>query len=149
LSEKIDCPKCNLKLNTQTKIEKHPTETGETSLSAPILEVNSEEWEKTVLKSDMLLVVEFWHQNCPACKDFAPIYKKATHEFGNKLKFLKLDVLKSTDNRNLAVSYGLTSTPTLVFFCKGKAIATKEDREGFETEEQFRKLLNTMIKICS
>jgi hypothetical protein len=49
----------------------------------------------------------------------------------------------------LAVSYGLTSTPTLVFFCKGKAIATKEDREGFETEAEFRKLLKSMIKVCS
>jgi thioredoxin 1 len=149
LSEKIDCPKCNLNLNTQTEVQKHPTETHETDPSAPILEVNSKEWEKTVLKSDMLLVVEFWHQSCPACKDFAPIYKKAASEFENKLKFFKLDVLKSKDNRDLAVSYGLTSTPTLVFFCKGKAIATKEDREGFETEEHFRKLLNTMIKFCS
>jgi thiol-disulfide isomerase/thioredoxin len=138
-----------LNLNTQTKIEKHATKTRETALSSPILEVNSEEWEKTVLKSDMLLVVEFWHQNCPACKDFAPIYQKAAHEFGNELKFFKLDVLKSKDNRDLAVSYGLTSTPTLVFFCKGKAIATKEDREGFETEAEFRKLLNSMIKVCS
>jgi thioredoxin 1 len=148
LPEKISCPKCNLNLNAQTKIEKHLHELIDKDPMDPILEVNSKEWEKKILKSKMLVLVEFWHQNCPACKDFSPLYKKIALDFKNKLKFYKLNILESKENRDLAVKYGLTSTPTLIFFCNGKKIAIKEDRESFETEEQFKNLLNKMIKKC-
>ena len=148
MPENISCPKCNLNLNTKTEIDKHTSEHIYKDPVNPILEVNSKEWEKKILKSKMLVLVEIWHQNCPACKDFAPIYKKSAIEFKNKLSFFKLDVLKNKENRDLAIKYGLTSTPTLIFFCNGKKIASKEDRDGFETEEQFRNLLNTMIKKC-
>jgi thiol-disulfide isomerase/thioredoxin len=94
------------------------------------------------------VLVEFWHQNCDACKDFAPIFQRNAMEFKDKLKFFKLNVLKNKENKDLAIKYGLTSTPTLIFFCNGKEIATKEDREGFETEAQYKELLNSMIKKC-
>jgi thiol-disulfide isomerase/thioredoxin len=148
LPENISCPKCNLNLNAQTDIEKHSHEIIDKDPEDPILEVNSKEWETKILKSKMLVLVEFWHQNCPACKDFAPMYKKIALDFKNKLKFYKLNILKSKENRDLAIKYGLTSTPTLIFFCNGKKIAIKEDREGFETEEQFKNLLNKMIEKC-
>ena len=148
MPENISCPKCNLNLNTKTRIDKHTHENVDNDSTNLILDVNSDEWEKRILNSRMLVLVEFWHQNCRACKDFAPLYKKIIIEFKNKLGFFKFDVLKNKENRDLAISYGLTSTPTLVFFCNGKKIATKEDRDGFETEEQFRNLLNTMIKKC-
>lgn len=148
MPEKISCPKCNLNLNPHTAIEKHTNEIAEQTSVNTILEIDSKEWETRILKSKKLVLVEFWHQNCPACKAFAPIFNKNAIELKDKIKFLKFDVLKNKENRDLAIKYGLTSTPTLIFFCNGKKIATKEDGEGYETEEQFRSLLNSMIKKC-
>jgi thiol-disulfide isomerase/thioredoxin len=148
LSEKISCPKCGLNLNSQTEIGKNINDIADQTSVNTISEVDSKEWETKILKSKKLVLVEFWHQNCPACKAFAPIFNNKAIEFKDKIKFLKFDVLKNKENRDLAIKYGLTSTPTLIFFCDGKKIATKEDREGYETEEQFRSLLNSMIKKC-
>jgi thioredoxin 1 len=149
LPEKINCPKCNLNLNTNTELEKHIKESKKKDANVPILNIDSKDWEKKILKSKMLILVEFWHQNCPACKDFAPILNKVANNYKDKLNFFRLNVLQNQENRELAVKYGLTSTPTLIFFCNGKPIATKEDREGFETEDQFEELINNMINSCS
>ena len=69
--------------------------------------------------------------------------------YKNQLKFVKLNVLKNSDNRAIAIKYGLTSTPTLVFFCDGKPIATKVERDGFETKERLKQLVNEMKSECS
>jgi thioredoxin 1 len=148
LSEKINCPKCNLNLNTSTEFEEHIKESSK-DVHDPILDVNSKNWEKQILKSKKLLMVEFWHKSCPACKDFAPMLNEVANKYEEKMKFFRLNVLENKENRELAVKYGLTSTPALIFFCNGKSIATKEDREGFETKHQFEKLIKDMINNCS
>jgi thioredoxin 1 len=116
---------------------------------SPILEVNSKNWKHYVLESKNLVLVEFWHETCPSCKEFDPIYIDVAKEYQNKLKFIKFNVLKNKENRNLAVKYGLTSTPTLIFFCDGKLLVTKEEREGFESKEQFKRLIDEMQNKCN
>ena len=114
-----------------------------------VLEVNAKNWEKEILKSNLLVVVEFWHENCQSCKSLAPIYNKVAIEYKDKIKLTKLNVLTSKDNREIAVKYGVMSTPTLIFFCDGKPIATKIGRDGLETKEQLKQLINEMVNKCS
>lgn len=33
-----------------------------------VLDVNADTWEKEILQSDTLVVVDFWHEQCPWCK---------------------------------------------------------------------------------
>ena len=148
MSEGINCPKCNMKLNSKFVTEKHVKEAIESDLLDSTLEVDAKNWEKEILQSNSLVVVKFWHENCASCKKLAPMYVEVSKEYKDKIKFAKLNVLTSKDNREIAVKYGLTSTPTLIFFCDGKPIAIKEGREGYETKERLKHLINDMISKC-
>jgi thioredoxin-related protein len=59
------------------------------------------------------------------------------------VKFGKLNILENNENRELAIKNGVMSTPTLMFFCKGKTIETKF---GFQNKDQLNKLLKNMLK---
>ena len=149
LTDSISCPKCNMKISSKTELDKHDEEFVQDSVHNTVLEVDSQKWELEVLKSYGLVLVEFWHTSCPSCKEFNPILLQVAKEHKDQLKFVKLNVLKNSDNRNIAIKYGLTSTPTLVFFCDGKPIATRVERDGFETKERLKQLINEMKKECS
>lgn len=113
-----------------------------------VLDMESVQWEKMVLNSDGLVVVEFWHQSCPACKKFAPIFTKVASEFEDKVSFFKLDVLKNKENMALAVKYEVTSTPSLLFLCKGEIASFKEEWDGFESEKDFKNTITEMLQAC-
>ena len=149
LKDKISCPKCNIKINTKTELDLHTNKLAQDEDFDKILEVNSQNWESEVLQSEIFVLVEFWHASCQSCKDFNPIFIQVAKEKKNELKFVKFNVLSSANNRALAIKYGLTSTPTLMFFCNGKPIATKVNRDGFETEEKLKQLINKMKSECT
>ena len=149
LTDKLSCPKCNMKINSKTELDKHAEEMVQDENLDIVLEVNSQNWESEVLQSKRLVIVEFWHTYCNSCKEFNPLYIQVAKEYENRLKFVKLNVLKNSDNRSLAVKYGLTSTPTLIFFCDRKPIATRVERDGFETKERLKQLINEMISECA
>jgi thioredoxin 1 len=138
-----------MKINTKTELDLHTNKLSQDEDFDKILEVNSQNWESEVLQSEILVLVEFWHASCQSCKDFNPIFIQVAKEKKNELKFVKFNVLSSANNRALAIKYGLTSTPTLMFFCNGKPIATKVNRDGFETEEKLKQLINKMKSECT
>lgn len=141
MSDKIDCPKCNLDLKARLKSAKDDEE-------AVVVDTESIQWESVVLKSKKLAVVEFWHQSCQACKKFAPIFTRVASEFADKVNFFKVDVLKNKENMALAVKYEVTSTPTLAFLCKGELVSLNEEWDGFGSEEDFKKTVDEMMKRC-
>jgi len=83
---------------------------------------NATNWEKEVLKSDKLVLVMFWHQQCPYCRILDPVFAELSREYVGKLKFAKFNVLESQENQTLASMYGILGTPTLKFFCQGRPI---------------------------
>jgi len=107
-----------------------------------VLEVNADSWEREILQSDTLVVVDFWHEQCPWCIRLEPIYNEVSEEYGNKVKFAKLNVLASNENRQIAVKYGIMGTPTLVFFCDGRPVETVT---GFQPKERLKQLVDDVI----
>lgn len=85
-------------------------------------EINAIEFKSRVLTSKSLVVVEFWHQDCPHCRSIAPVYDELAQEYGNKLKFTRLDVFGSPENQQLAAKQGIMGTPTFLFFCGGRPV---------------------------
>jgi len=107
------------------------------------LELNASNWEQEVLQSDILTVVDFWHNRCPWCVKLNPIFSELAEEYEGKIKFAKLNVLANSDNRGIAVHHGVMSTPTLLFFCEGRPV---EQNVGLMTKEQLRKIMDDMVK---
>ena len=106
------------------------------------LDVTADDWEKEILQSDTLVLVDFWHERCPWCKRLDPIYSEVAEEHGDKVKFAKLNVLESHENQHIAVEYGVMGTPTLIFFCNGRPIETAV---GFQPKERLSQLIDDMI----
>jgi thioredoxin 1 len=107
-----------------------------------VLDVNADDWEREILQSNTLVLVDFWHEQCPWCKRLDPIYEEVSKEYGTKVKFAKLNVLSSPKNQQIAAKYGIIGTPTLVFFCDGKPIETVA---GFQPKERLKQLLDDVI----
>jgi thioredoxin 1 len=85
-------------------------------------EIDALEWKEMVLASKRLVVVEFWNQQCPHCRAIEPVYDELALEYGDKLKFTRLDVFGSHENQQLAAQHGIMGTPTFLFFCGGRPI---------------------------
>ncbi|MEM2111253.1 MAG: thioredoxin domain-containing protein [Candidatus Bathyarchaeia archaeon] len=107
-----------------------------------VSEVDVNNWEREVLKSDVLTIVDFWHTNCPWCLRLNPIFDEVAEEHKDKAKFVKMNVLKTPENRELAISLGIMSTPTLVFFCNGRPVGATV---GFVTKEQLKHIIDDIL----
>jgi thioredoxin 1 len=107
-----------------------------------VLEVNSNDWEKEVLQSDTLVLVNFGHQRCGWCLRLEPIYNDVAKDYNNKVKFVKFDVLTNNENQRLATKYGVMSTPSLIFICEGRSVETVI---GFQSKERLKQLIDDVI----
>ena len=79
----------------------------------------SDNFRELVLTAQTPIVVDFWAPWCVWCKKLAPIYDAVSTTMDG-LTFVKVNV---DDERKLAQEYGISSLPTLKFFCRGREIA--------------------------
>ena len=107
------------------------------------IDVDAGNWVDEVMKHEDLVVVDFWHERCPWCMRLEPIYRELSNEYQGRVKFAKLNVLESDENRSIAIRHGLMGTPTLVFFCGGKMIST---HAGFMPRDRLRSTLDDMLE---
>ena len=82
-------------------------------------EISSAEFEQEVLNSGKV-VVDFYSTECPPCEALAPKFDSCAELYGNDIKFVKIF---RQQNKELAVSLGVQSSPTVLFFDNGKQVA--------------------------
>lgn len=107
-----------------------------------VLDVSADDWEREVLQTGTLVLVDFWHERCPWCKRLDPIYSEVAEEYKDKVKFAKLNVLESHENQHIGVKYGVMGTPTLIFFYDGRPL---QSVVGFQPKERLKQIVNDMF----
>lgn len=65
-----------------------------------------------------LTVVDFWAPWCGPCKMMAPIMEKLEQQYGDDIKFVKMNV---DGNQEIVQRYKVMSIPSLVLFRDGVA----------------------------
>jgi thioredoxin 1 len=86
-----------------------------------VVYVDNNSFEKEVVASEKLVLVDFWATWCGPCKMIAPILDEISVERSD-VKVVKIDV---DENQELAQKFGIRSIPTLYLMKDGKVEATK------------------------
>ena len=79
--------------------------------------VSDAEFENTVLKSELPVVVDFWAPWCGPCRTVAPVLEELAAEFDGKLVIAKVN---TDENPEWAMKYGVQGIPTMLFVKGGE-----------------------------
>jgi len=74
---------------------------------------------KTIIDSDVPVLIDFYADWCGPCKALAPILKQVKDEMGNAIKIIKIDVDK---NQATASKFQVRGVPTMILFKKGEQL---------------------------
>ena len=83
---------------------------------AEILDVTDASFEREVLRSQTPVLVDFWGDHCPACRQISPILRELAEERAADLKVVKVH---AAENPGLAGRYGVRAMPTVLVFSAG------------------------------
>ena len=101
-----------------------------------INKIKEEDFEQEVLKSEKMVLVDFFATWCAPCQMLMPVLEKIASE-RNDFDIIEIDV---DEAKELAMRYDIEAVPTMVIFRNGTAI----DRIGGyynkeELEEEIKK----------
>jgi thioredoxin 1 len=88
-------------------------------MATPILDKN---FDADVLKSDQLVLVDFWAEWCGPCRQLAPVLDEISKEKEGSLKVYKMNI---DENPDTPTKYGVRSIPTMMLFKSGELVSTK------------------------
>lgn len=86
-----------------------------------MIHFNQETFDKA-LGGDQLVMVDFWAVWCGPCQMLGPVIESLAEKYAGKAVIGKVN----TDEESaLAIRYGVSSIPTVIFFKNGKEIDRK------------------------
>lgn len=104
-----------------------------------VLDVTSSTWNKEVLKSDTVVMVDFWAVWCGPCKIIAPTVEELANEYQGKIKVAKLN---TDENPDIASKYKIMGIPTVMFFKNGEVL---DQVVGAVPKPQLKSKIDTLL----
>ena len=84
----------------------------------PELELNSANFDSSVLQSDKLVFVDFWAPWCGPCKMMSPVIKELAEEMDGVV----IGQVNVDENQDIAQRYNILSIPTFIIFKGGNIV---------------------------
>ena len=86
------------------------------------IKINDKSFEKDVLNSDSLTLVDFWAEWCGPCKMIGPALEEISDEMKEYVRITKINI---DENPVTPQKYGVRGIPTLLLFKNGEVVAEK------------------------
>ena len=86
------------------------------------IKIDDKSFEKEVLNSDSLTLVDFWAEWCGPCKMIGPALEEISDEMKEDVRITKINI---DENPTTPQKYGVRGIPTLLLFKNGEVIAEK------------------------
>ena len=85
-----------------------------------VTNLNAENFEEEVLKSEKPVLIDFWASWCGPCKMMSPVIDQIAEEMQDTVKVCKINI---DEEQNLVVKYNVMSIPTFVVIKDGREVA--------------------------
>lgn len=100
-----------------------------------VITLDSKNFEKEVLQSEKIVLVDFWASWCGPCRMMAPVVDEIAESMADTVKVGKINI---DENPELAEKYGVMSIPTFIIIKNGQETARTV---GVQSKEEITKLM--------
>jgi len=107
------------------------------------IHVTDSAFEKTVLNSQLPVIVDFWAPWCAPCKMVAPTLEKLAKEYAGKMVVAKVN---TDENPEWASRFGVQGIPTMLFIAGGKVV---HRQVGALPERMLRDVVSQFMEVIS
>ena len=101
-----------------------------------VLTFTDSNFDEEVIKSDKIVIVDFYAEWCGPCKMMSPVIDKIAEELGDTVKVGKVN---SDENMELVEHYEIMSIPTIMIFKNGEI---SKKFIGFTSKDEIIDALN-------
>jgi len=103
------------------------------------IELNENNFDEIVLKSEQPVMVDFWAVWCAPCRAIAPHVEQIATEYKGRAVIGKVDIEQSPD---IANRYGIRNIPTILFFKNGELV---DKTVGLTSKAALANMLNALL----
>jgi len=102
------------------------------------MEITAKELQEKINNGDKL-IIDFFANWCHPCKIMKPTFEKAANENTSDVQMYTLNI---DENREIAITYGVRSIPTIKVFNGGEVTDTKV---GVMQEREIKELVINLL----
>lgn len=103
-------------------------------------EVNAENFEDSVTKTDNVVLIDFYASWCGPCRMLSPIIEELNEEIGDSVDMYKVNI---DDNLEIAKQQNVLSVPTLILFKNGEEVSRLV---GLRQKSQIKEAISKVQK---